>query len=196
MPKHLHASTARAPATTASVTNSTALRRSRAPIIFPCPLRSPALFFVNTNKAAASASAFSLRCSSRFCCLCSSLSSETLLINSCSRARALAESTTSPSCCASQALKRLISSRVMPLARQYLPVAEESKPTSWQYPSATIAARKFIPRGKGADRARCTDCAPEVLTAFNQWYRQLSAILYSRCACATVIAFERILPRI
>lgn len=64
---------------------------------------------------------------------------------------AVADSTTSPSCCASQALKRLISSRVMPLARQYLPATGESKPTSWQYPSATIAARRFIPRGKGAD---------------------------------------------
>ena len=195
MPKHLHASTARAPATTASVTNSTALRRSRTLIIFSLSPRSPALFCQHQQSRGFSQCLFfALQLSVLLFVL--SLSSETLLINSCSRARALAESTTSPSCCASQALKRLISSRVMPLARQYLPAAEESKPTSWQYPSATIAARKFIPRGKGADRARCTDCAPEVLTAFNQWYRQLSAILYSRCACATVIAFERILPRI
>lgn len=53
--------------------------------------------------------------------------------------------TTSSSCCASQVLKRLISSRVTPLVRQNLPAAGDSKPTSWQYPSATSAARKFMP---------------------------------------------------
>ena len=44
-----------------------------------------------------------------------------------------------------QAISQESSACVTPLVRQNLPVAGDSKPTSWQYPSATSAARKFMP---------------------------------------------------